>query len=217
MEKMSPPTSRLPPDGHEFPANYDEDPAGESLKCRPQRLSGGSNGNLITASNNLSNHNLDHHHHHNNNNSNNNVNNNNNNNNSNNGNGTTWRRDERSERSVRDKIALFTHDDRRMVVAATIAAEATTPASPLPPSPAPAPAATKQRRETQVSPNGAGAADSGAKYVVKTLSYSVDNLSTTPSSGVSNNNNHTTNNNRINKLLVVSFLCNICVSCCQFL
>ena len=147
MERMSlsssPPSSRLPPDGHEFPANYDENAVDlSSSKCRPQRSSGGN-----AAAN--------------------------------------WRsnRDERSERSVRDKIALFTHDDRGQIRSAAAAATTATPTvtstTPL-----------KSRREN----TSLGSSPTDTKYVAKTLSYSVDNLS----SSVNNNTNGTSNNNNNN-------------------
>ncbi|XP_057366372.1 mucin-2-like [Daphnia carinata] len=87
----SPPSSRLPPDGHEFPGDYIDDTSTTAATQSGKLTASVARGRSGSAG----------------------------------GTGTGWRthtggRDERSERSVKDKIALFTNDVQPSTVASTL-------------------------------------------------------------------------------------------------
>lgn len=87
----SPPSSRLPPDGHEFPGDYIDDTSTTATTQSSKLTASVARGRSGSAG----------------------------------GTGTGWRthtggRDERSERSVKDKIALFTNDVHPSAVGSTL-------------------------------------------------------------------------------------------------
>ena len=132
MISTSPPTSRLPPDGHEFPSSFEE-VADHGSKYRSR-------------------------------------------------NGSNWRgsRDEKSEKSVKDKIALFTSEDKKPTKCSS------PPSPPSPPSSTATVVAARLKSRRDAHHDGqmhVGNGDQSPKYVAKALSYSVDNLSSSsPSS-----------------------------------